>query len=228
MRQAPANDLRSPAVMAIAGLNVLVWLLATLTGSTDIVTAEGAFWPARVSGALGSVVPADFAQYAWTVPVWLTPVTSAFLHSGLFHLGANMVMLVFIGRFIEMALGRWLFLLLYAIGIYMGAAGQYLSDPASVIPMVGASGAISALFGAYAILFARTRVGSVGPLSGEVVRVLWLGAAWIAINLMTQLAFNDTGGGVAIFAHIGGFIAGLLLAHPLARWRFGPPRRPMR
>ena len=89
-----------------------------------------------------------------------------------------------------------------------------------MIPMVGASGAISAILGAYALLFARNKVDPVGPIPGHVVRIIWLTLAWIGIQLMIGLATSGNLQGIAIFAHIGGFVAGLVLTRPLLEWRF--------
>lgn len=206
---------RGAATSALVIINVLVWLAGLLTGWTERFQVEGGFWSARLSDSLyghASALPAD---YPWAVPVWLTPVTSAFLHAGLFHLAMNMLILVFIGRLIEAALGTERYLLLYAAGI-LGAAGMhYAVDPLSTVPVVGASGAISALLAAYFLLFSRRKPGAIGPIPGLVVHIAWLAAAWTGINLLSQFAFAGTALGIAIWAHIGGFAVGLLLAVPL-------------
>ena len=131
-----------------------------------------------------------------------------------------MLMLLFCGRFVEQALGPGLMAILYIVGAYAAAFAQYAVDSISVIPMVGASGAISAILGAYALLFARNRVDAVCPIPGHVVRIVWLTLAWIGIQLMIGVATSGDLQGIAIFAHIGGFVAGLLLTRPLLEWRF--------
>lgn len=215
---------RGAATNALVLANVLVWLAGLLTGWTEWFQVEGGFWSARLSDSLNghaSVLPVD---YPWAIPVWLTPITSAFLHAGLFHLAMNMLVLVMVGRLIEEALGTERFVLLYAAGMLSAAAVHYLVDPLSTTPVVGASGAISALLAAYFLLFSRRKPQAVGPVPGLVVHILWLAAAWTGINLLSQLAFAGSALGIAIWAHIGGFAAGLLLALPLARSRI--PRRP--
>jgi len=208
---------RGAVTIALVITNVLVWLAGLLTGWTERMQVEGGFWSARLYDSLygpGSPLPAD---YPWAVPVWLTPITSAFLHAGLFHLAMNMLVLAFIGRLIEAALGPQRYLVLYAAGIAGAAAVHYLVDPLSVTPVVGASGAISALMAAYFLMFSRRRPPAIGPIPGLFVHMAWLAAAWVGINLLSQLAFAGSALGIAIWAHIGGFLAGLVLAVPLAR-----------
>ncbi|WP_017672560.1 rhomboid family intramembrane serine protease [Blastomonas sp. AAP53] len=208
---------RGAATNALVILNVLVWLVGFITGWTEPMQIEGGFWAARLHDALnghGSALPIG---YPWVVPVWLTPVTSAFLHAGLFHLAMNMLLLVVVGRVVEAALGSERFVLLYAAGIAGAAAVHYLVDPLSTTPVVGASGAISALLAAYFLLFSRRRPPAIGPLPAVAVHIAWLLAAWVGINLLSQLAFAGSALGIAIWAHIGGFIVGLMLAIPLAR-----------
>lgn len=208
---------RGAVTNALIIANVLLWLVGLLTGWTEPMQIEGGFWSARVHDAIsgqGSALPAD---YPWIIPVWLTPVTSVFLHAGLFHLAMNMLVLVVIGRVVEAALGAQRYLALYAAGIFGAAAAHYFIDPLSTVPVVGASGAISALLSAYFLLFSRRKPGAIGPVPGMIVHMAWLAAAWIGINLLSQLAFAGSALGIAIWAHIGGFMAGLLLAIPLAR-----------
>jgi membrane associated rhomboid family serine protease len=118
-------------------------------------------------------------------------------------------------------LGRFGILILYLVGAYAAAAAQYAVDPGSVAPMVGASGAISAWLGAFALLFGRNKVRVAHPGLATWLNALWLGAAWIVLQLLVGLTFETTGLSIAIFAHIGGFLAGLALARPLLllKWR---------
>ena len=97
-----------------------------------------------------------------------------------------------------------------------------ITSSSSVKAMIGASGAISALLGTYALIYSQRGVKPIGPIPAHVVRILWLAAGWTVLQLMIALAggFDSFFGGVAIGAHIGGFIAGLLLARPLLARRF--------
>ena len=207
----PAGKLTNGLIIA----NVVIFLLVWLFGWEQDAILRGGMFPIRLSGEF-----IDTSVYGWLVPAWLTPLSAAFLHSGLLHLAFNMLMLLFCGRFVEQAMGPGLMAILYVVGAYAAAIAQYAADSSSMIPMVGASGAISAILGAYALLFARNRVDAVGPIPGHVVRIIWLTLAWIAIQLMIGVATSGNLQGIAIFAHIGGFVAGLLLTRPLLGWRF--------
>jgi membrane associated rhomboid family serine protease len=105
---------------------------------------------------------------------------------------------------------------------------QILANPESPVPVIGASGAIACVFGAYAVMFAKSRVAPrriLGfTLSGEALTALWYAASWIGLQLLVGIAFSQPGGGlfgggIAIWTHIGGFLTGLLLAR---RWGKGP------
>lgn len=206
MRLPPA---RATAAIGIA--TVAAWLLLAASGWTEQAAAIGGFVPARVSGMF-TLSPA--------VPVWATPVSALFLHGGLFHLGLNLLMLGFCGRYVEVALGARGLVVLYLAGAYCAAAGQYLLGPLETSPMIGASGAISALLGAYALLYGERRQTVANRRLNAVVNVLWLAAAWIGLQVLVGLALSDGTTGIAIGAHIGGFLAGLALARPLLLWRY--------
>lgn len=171
----------------------------------------GGFIPARV-GAGDVVGPVPM------LPVPLTPLSATLVHGGLLHLGFNLLMLVFTGRQAERALGSAGLLTLYGVGAYVAAVGQWVADPDSTVPMIGASGAISAIVGAYALLFGERRAKAVGPIPAGAVHVLWLAAGWIGIQLL--IGATDRNQPIAIAAHIGGFLAGLALARPLLMWRW--------
>ncbi|GAB5481562.1 MAG: rhomboid family intramembrane serine protease [Parasphingorhabdus sp.] len=195
--------------------NVVVFLLLWISGLEQDAILRGGFFPIR----LGDGLP-EFDGISGMVPAWLTPMSSSFLHGGLMHIAFNMLMLLFCGRFVEQALGPQLMAVLYVVGAYAAALAEFAVNGDSVIPVVGASGAISAIIGAYALLFARNDVKPVGPFPGHIVRIAWLTLAWIGIQLMIGVATRGNLNGIAIFAHIGGFVAGLMLTRPLLQWRF--------
>jgi membrane associated rhomboid family serine protease len=154
--------------------------------------------------------------------VWLTPLSAALLHGNFVHLLFNLMFLLICGRAVEPILGPKNVAALYLIGAYAAAGAQWAAGPASQVPMIGASGAVSAVIGAYAILFGRQKLRVANPTLGLWLNALWLGAAWVSLQLL--IGFTDTmttGPRTAIAAHIGGFVAGLLLAKPLLmlRWR---------
>lgn len=202
--------------LVIAAVTAVAWLSALLMGVFVDVATLGGFVPGRV---LGDVVVAG------AVPVALTPLTATLIHGDVFHLAFNMLMLIWCGRQIEPALGGKLLVLLYVVGAYGAALGQWALGPADAAVSIGASGAISAVVAVYALVFSEQPVRAIGPIPSHVVRALWLGAAWIGFQSLIGIAMGGAGGfaggaGVAIGMHIGGFLTGLLLARPLLRRRF--------
>lgn len=208
MRGSPA-----PATIAITAVTVLVSAAVMLQGWGFIAPIAGGFIPARLPD-LG------IAGYdGFLVPAWLTPLSAALLHGGWFHLIFNMVMLAYTGRETERALGSVNLVLLYLVGAFAAAAGQWAQDPSSTVPMVGASGAASAVVAAYAMLYGRGRAKAIGPIPDWLVHAVWLGVAWIAINAAIGYVML-MGQPIAVGAHIGGFVAGLILARPMLLWRY--------
>lgn len=199
--------------MAIAALTVIASLLVTATGFEMVAADVGGFVPVRVGLALAG-------PDQGTIPVWLTPFTSALVHAGILHLMFNLVMLVYAGVATERALGSRGIVVLYLVGAVAACAAQWLPDPTSAQPMIGASGAVSALVGAYSLLYGRQKTRDLGPIPAWVLHVLWLLAAWTALNLAVGLISASTGTPIAAAAHIGGFIAGLALCRPLLLWRW--------
>jgi membrane associated rhomboid family serine protease len=209
----------------IAAITFVAFLLLYLTGQIDNAAIIAGFIPARVEdGALLAGMTA--------VPVWLTPISCTLVHANWLHIAFNLFMFVFCGRQVEHVLDRGATLFLYVAGAYGATALQWAVDPHSTNPMVGASGAISAIIATYALLYSQQNVRRIGPLSANLVRALWLAATWIAIQLMIGLVSAGSGGfgdlgQIAIAAHIGGFLVGLALTRPLLRWRFRKRSQPL-
>ncbi len=160
--------------------------------------------PAFELGACGGAAPSR----------WITPFTAMFMHGGLLHLGGNMLFLWVFGNNIEDALGRAKFVAFYLLGGIAALALQVAVDPNSAVPTIGASGAIAAVLGGYLVLYPRARVWTfvvfiVLPIPALIVLGFWF-VQQIAFG---YLGFVDPGagdaGGVAYFAHIGGFVFGL-------------------
>lgn len=185
-----------------------------VSGLDDWASLVGGFVPGTVTGQV--LAPPGYTL----LPPWITPLSATLIHGGYLHLGMNLLMLVFCGLHAERALGWRLLTLLYVIGAYAAAAGQMALDWHGNTPMVGASGAISALVAAYALLYSERPVPAIGPIPSHFIRALWLGAAWIGVQALVGVASASGGFGIAIGAHIGGFIAGLALTRPFLRWRF--------
>lgn len=206
-----------PVTKALAGITLVAFLILLASGLTQDAAIIGGFIPARVEGLdLGPT-----GAPPW-LPVWLTPLSATLVHAGWLHIGFNLLMLLFCSGQVEQVLGPRQLVVLYVVGAYAAAMAQWAIDPGSVVPMVGASGAISAVLATYALLFSQQSVRAVGPFSANIVRILWLGAAWVGLQLLIGLAGRaETGfGQIAVAAHVGGFIAGLILTRPLLRWRF--------
>lgn len=146
----------------------------------------------------------------------LTLLTSMFVHAGFFHFAGNMLYLWIFGNNIEDSMGKIRFTIFYLLSGLGAAFAQIMVNPASRIPMVGASGAVSGVLGAYLLLFPHARVLTLIPLGfftqvTEIPALFVLGF-WIVVQVVNGLlTFNFQGGGVAWFAHIGGFAVGMLL-----------------
>lgn len=199
----------SRATNGIAIGTVAIYALLFLAGWSEAADLAGGFVPARLSGL----------NIPELLPVWITPLTATLLHGGVLHLAVNMLMLVYCGRMVEAAIGPVSLVILYVVGAYAAAGAQFLANPMDGTPMIGASGAISAIFGGYALLFGRPRGFANHPKIGLAVNILWLAAAWIGVQFLMGVAFSDLGMSIAFAAHIGGFLAGLALVRPLAMLR---------
>jgi membrane associated rhomboid family serine protease len=149
-------------------------------------------------------------------PWWLTIFTSMFMHGSLLHLGGNMLFLWIFGNNIEDSMGRVRFVAFYLLGGIAALLAQVLIDTDSAVPTVGASGAIAAVLGGYALLYPRARVITLIFIIifftiVELPALVVLGF-WFLLQLLPAFSepVVDSGGGVAYFAHIGGFVFGLL------------------
>ena len=171
---------------------------------------------------------------AWTEGIWAWPrhawtlLSSQFLHGGLLHLVSNMLYLWIFADNVEDRLGHLRFLGLYLGSGIMAALSQIVVSSSSSVPMIGASGAIAGVLGAYLLLFPGARVVTLVPLGWfwetiEVPAILFLGF-WFVLQWLqglTTIGQVASGGGVAVWAHIGGFISGMigaLLLRPSRHW----------
>lgn len=171
------------------------------------------------------LVPAVQSPGAEQIPVYVTVFTSMFMHGGFAHFLGNMLFLWVFGDNIEDALGHVKYLLFYLLGGIAAVAGQVVVNPESATPMIGASGAISAVMAAYLVLFptgsVRVLVFLVLPFIFFVPALVMIGV-WFVLQFMAGIAAlegaSDAAGGVAFWAHIGGFVAGAVLV-----WVFRDP-----
>jgi membrane associated rhomboid family serine protease len=203
------------ACIAVFGVELLVGATAGDVGLERFFRTFGVV-PAELTGQ----APASSA-----IPPLATLVTYLFVHAGWLHLAGNMLYLWIFGNNVEDRLGHVGYLLVFLAGGLIAALAQVAIDPAGEAPLIGASGAISTVLGVYVVLFPRARVVSLVFLVFvyqlmEVPAAVLLGF-WFVLQLLDGLLAvgADTGpGGVAIFAHIGGFVAGLGIG-ALVRWR---------
>lgn len=230
---------RPVLTVALILINVLVFVAFELHAPTRVlpssigrvpvngesaVTAEYGFVPCelasrcphgndRVAFGRGVVVHVPHR------PVLLTVVTAMFLHGSWWHLLGNMLFLWIFGNNVEDRLGRVRFLIFYLLGGLVAAGVQFASAPSSAVPTIGASGAIAAVLGGYLLLYPKAFVITYIPpfflLPLPAVLVL---AGWFVLQILDVSATTvGTSGGVAYFAHIGGFIFGLLTVRRWAR-----------
>lgn len=166
------------------------------------------------------------------IPAELTVITSMFMHGGFMHLAGNMLYLWIFGNNIEDAMGHFRFIVFYLLCGIGAVAGQVLQNPESQIPMIGASGAISGVLGAYLLLYPHARVLVAIPL-GFILHTVrlkagWVLGLWFLIQIVSSLNADPNSAGVAWFAHIGGFLAGMALV-PLFKYKriklFNPLQR---
>jgi membrane associated rhomboid family serine protease len=199
---------------ALIAANVLAWALLQGLGTEPLLSSSVC--------RLG-LIPAELLQ---TPPVgprvcalgdaqWYTPVTSMFLHGGWFHLLGNMWFLWIFGNNVEDSMGHARFLVFYLLCGLAAAALQTFTDSASPVPMVGASGAIGGVMGAYVVLYPRVRVHMLVFLGFFVttfaVPAIFMLGYWFVLQLLSGLFSIGADGGVAFWAHVGGFGAGALL-----------------
>jgi membrane associated rhomboid family serine protease len=180
------------------------------------------FWEFSYPGHIASLftnyglVPSHFVE----APIQTYPnvFSAMFLHAGFMHLAGNMLFLWIFGNNIEDVLGKIRFITFYLICGMIAAMCHVFMDTGSEIPMVGASGAISGVLGAYLMLFPKAKVKTLVFL-GILITIVRIPAAfllifWLGIQIYSNLAMGSEGGGVAWMAHIGGFIGGMILILP--------------
>ncbi len=213
--------------LGIIATNLLVWWMVQGLGTEPALSASICrlgLIPGEALGLLepGTRIPAGqgLSCVVGTVPTWPTGFTSMFLHGGWFHLLGNLWFLWVFGNNVEDSMGHGRFLVFYLLCGLCAAAAQVAVDPASAVPMVGASGAISGIMGAYVLLYPRVRVRVIVFLGIIFFRAglpAWaMLGYWFLLQLGGATMAQGGEGGVAFSAHAGGFLAGLLLI-PLFR-----------
>ena len=219
----------SVATFLIVAINAVVWVLVQHLGMqpglTESVWRYGVI-PGEVLGRIapGTRVPAgaDMVAVLDGVPNLWSILTSMFMHGGWMHLIGNMWFLWIFGDNVEDAMGPVRFALFYLVCGLAAAAAQIATNPAAAVPMVGASGAIGGVMGAYARLYPQARVQTLIFLGFYVtttaIPAYGMLGYWFVLQVLGGLPrLQGEGGGVAFWAHIGGFLAGLILIRPMYR-----------
>ena len=239
----------APVNKAIIGLNLLVFLYELALGGLGFLFgADGlrltiffltwGFIPRELTEGIAYESFIAAGDIDTPIPTWGTLVSSMFIHGGLLHLAGNMIFLWVFGSNLEARLGHAWYLVFYFVTGVVAALCHWLVEPASPIPLVGASGAIAGVMGAYLMLYPRNRINSLVIFYFiTVIRIsaFWLLGFWFAWQLVQALlAFGVSAQvSVAFWAHVGGFVAGagiiaiykLVTGQPVLPTR-GPPTPP--
>ena len=215
--------LSNPVItMVLIGLNVAAWILVQGMGAEPYLSrsvCELGLIPGEFLGRIPEGTSFPMSRELTCVITdrhVFTPLTSMFLHGGWLHLIGNMWFLWLFGNNVEDSMGRARYLVFYLLSGLAAAATQTFMNPSSAIPMVGASGAISGVMGAYIVLYPRVRVHMLIFLGFFITRAavpayLMLGY-WFLLQILGGLpSLGDETGGVAFWAHAGGFLAGALM-----------------
>ena len=197
--------------VGLIAVTVLVFLVQTsVTGreARELVVGMGVI-PAVITGHR------ELPPELYIVPAWATLITSAFLHGGFWHVAGNMLYLWIFGDNIEDAMGHWRYLAFYLLCAAAGGLAQVAMAPESVVPVIGASGAISGVLGAYLLLHPRRKVYVLIVFRTVPLPVWLVLGAWILFQIGSVTILLDEGSNTAFWAHIGGFVAGLVLIVPM-------------
>jgi membrane associated rhomboid family serine protease len=214
----PARSFPYVSIVLIV-LNIALFAVDQITGHIVPMTYESARGAVTIYQFVGgltqqyALIPDRAISYPFS---WVTIFTSMFLHGNFLHIASNMLYLWIFGNNVEDVLGRFKFLLFYFTCGFVAAITQIFSDPQSLIPMVGASGAIAGVMGAYLVLFPRARILTLVPIFffftffelpalviiGYWALIQFINASWLGGGEMRD-------GGIAYYAHIGGFVTGL-------------------
>ena len=193
-----------------ACLLVFMWQLSLDPQAERFAFFTYGFVPSHFSGA--AVLPPQLV----VLPAWATAISAMFLHGGVMHFGGNMLYLWIFGDNVEDSMGPLKFLIFYVLCGMAAAGAQSAIDPASRIPMIGASGGIAGILGAYLVLHPKAAIRTLLVilifirfinLPAWIVLGVWIAGQFVAV----PNALSNDGGGVAYFAHIGGFLAGMML-----------------
>jgi membrane associated rhomboid family serine protease len=226
------ETVRTPIItFALIAINVLVWLLVQGAGASGALEASVCNLGLIPGELTLQARPGDGFPLGPGMACLVDPgraplhlLTAMFLHGGWMHLLGNMWFLWLFGNNVEDSMGRVRFIVFYLLSGLCAALGHVFTDPSSIMPMVGASGAISGIMGAYIVLYPRVRVYCFVVIIVFVTSVAlpaWVMLGyWMLLQLLGGLQAPAAGGGVAFWAHVGGFAAGVVLIKSFARQEY--------
>jgi membrane associated rhomboid family serine protease len=209
---------------AIIGMNILVFLLLQQLGGNESFTNAFALVPKEIStgvdlagvqiirDSLGHT--GEIHHYSTQLPVYFNFLSSMFMHGDIMHIFGNLLFLLIFGDNLENAIGHIRYLVFYLLCGFAAAAAQIIMGPDSILPMLGASGAISGVLGGYILLFPKRNVRAIIFNFVTTVPAFVAIGIWIIYQIVLGYLSPSGGGGVAYAAHIGGFVAGVALVKP--------------
>lgn len=209
------------ATFLIIAINVVVWLFVQGMGTTPYLAESICRYgviPGEILGKVRSHTSVPLGPHLVCVldghPNWMTLATSIFMHGGWLHLIGNMWFLAVFGDNVEDVMGSVRFVLFYLLCGLAAAAAQIVSNPSNLVPMVGASGAIGGVMGAYCMLFPRAPVHMLVWFGFYFTRIIipafFMLGYWFVLQLLSGFLYSGSGG-IAFWAHVGGFAAGVAL-----------------
>jgi membrane associated rhomboid family serine protease len=215
---------------AIIAVNILVFVALQQIGSNDAFTYAFSLVPKEIMTGVDLTTPqiitdtitgqtAQVPHYATPLPVYFNFLSSMFMHGGFSHIFGNMLFLWVFGDNLENLIGHVRYAAFYLVCGFAAAAAQIALGPDSIIPMLGASGAISGVLGGYLLLFPKRQVRAIIFNFMTTVPAFVALGIWIVYQIVVGYLTPSGTGGVAYAAHIGGFIAGLLLIKVFALGR---------
>jgi membrane associated rhomboid family serine protease len=222
-----SDRIRTPFVNYIfVGINILVFLLLQQVGSNEPFTYAFSLVPQEITSGIdltGAQVVRDslgnsgrIEHFATPLPVYFNFLSSMFMHGDIMHIFGNMMFLFIFGDNLENLLGHVRYAFFYIVCGFAAALAQIMMDTDSIIPMLGASGAISGVLGGYILLFPQRKVRAIIFNFLTTVPAFVALGIWIVYQLITGYFSDPSTGGVAYAAHIGGFFAGLALVKVFA------------
>ena len=206
---------------SIIGINILVFLLLQQLGNNEAFTNAFALVPKEITTGIDisgvQVIrnsvgqTAEIMHYSTPLPVYFNFLSSMFMHGGIMHIFGNMLFLWIFGDNLENLVGHIRYGVFYLLCGFAAAVAQILTGPDSIIPMLGASGAIAGVLGGYVLLFPKRPVRAIVFNFMTTVPAFVAIGIWIVYQIVLGYFSNAASGGVAYAAHVGGFVAGIVL-----------------